>query len=212
MTLGRPLPMVSADGSQNPCATCGACCRSYIVPVYGHDLWQLSRRQRLSPEQFAVVVPEKGPRPEAFRLQADGPFHSLALDKKGRFDINRPCVFLMELPGGNARCGVYAERPVVCQSYPMSLWSGVVALRRDVLCPTDSWPLEQVLRPHWNEKLRRLVFELDIYGEIVARWNARVAALPQVRFVLPEYFAYVLNVYDRLDALAGELGEETMAV
>ena len=196
----------------NPCATCGACCRSYVVPVYGHDVWQLATRQRLSPESFVVVVPEKAPRPEAFRLQAEGQPFSLALDKKGTFHMNRPCVFLMELPGGNARCGVYAERPIVCQTYPMSLWSGVVAQRKDTLCPPDSWPLAQVVRPHWHEKLRRLVFRLDIYGEIVARWNARVAALPSVTFVLPEFLAYMLNVYERLDAMERELGEETMGV
>ena len=26
-----------SDAFHNPCATCGACCRSYIVPVCGYD-------------------------------------------------------------------------------------------------------------------------------------------------------------------------------
>ena len=195
---------------RNPCAECGACCRQYIVPVYGYDVWRLSARQRLSPEQYVVVVPEKKERPEGFRLKAGGQVFTLALDKKGQFAIKKPCVFLMELPGETARCGVYADRPVVCQSYPMSLWSNVVALRRDVLCPPNSWPPPVIERPQWRRALGHLVFHLDIYGEVVARWNARVAAVPQADFVLPEYFSYLVNVYSQLDELNAQLGDAMM--
>jgi Fe-S-cluster containining protein len=180
--------------------------------MYGHDIWLLSSRQRLSPEEYLILVPEKAPRPEGFRLQADGKVFTLALDKKGRFGIKRPCVFLVELPGGNDRCGVYADRPIVCQTYPMSMWSKVVAQRTQTLCPPNSWPLAEVTRPHWRTKLTLLCFHLDIYGEIVARWNARVAAYPQATFVLPEYFSYLLNVYDRLAALDAALGPEVLEV
>lgn len=195
----------------NPCATCGACCRSYVVPVFGHDVWSIVSQQRLSPEQFLVVCPEKEPRPEAFLLEAEEQWFSLALDKKGVFALKKPCVFLMELPGNNDRCGIYADRPVVCQSYPMSLWSGVVTQRRNTLCPPDSWPLAQVMHPSWRTTLQRLCMHVDIYGEVVARWNARVMSHPGVTFSLPEYFSYLLNVYERLAWLAGELGPSFLA-
>jgi Fe-S-cluster containining protein len=203
---------VTSPSGHNPCATCGICCRAYVVPCYGYDVWRLATRQRLSPDEFIVLVPEKKPRPEGFRLRADGQVYTLALDKKGPFGIKRPCVFLIELPGGNDRCGVYSERPVVCQTYPMSMWSKVVVQRTETLCPPDSWPMTEVQRPHWRTKLTLLCFHLDIYGEVVSRWNARVAAYPQADFVLMEYLSYLQNVYDKLHALGEALGPEVMEV
>lgn len=214
----------------NPCATCGACCTSYVVPVFGYDVWLLCTRQRLSPEQFCLIYPEKEPRVEAFQLESGGQRYSLALDKKGRFALKKPCIFLMELPGtpsddedgdgdgktrgkappGNPRCGVYEDRPVVCRTYPMSLWSGVVSQRTGTLCPPDSWPLAAVSHPRWLAPLRRLCMSLDLYGEVVTRWNARVDAHPGVQFSLPEYFSYLLNVYSRLDLVSQALDGEHM--
>ena len=204
--------MTSSPEKQNPCATCGECCRSYMVPVFGQDVWLLSTRQRLSPEQFCLIYPEKEPRPEAFQLESGGQRYSLALDKKGSFALKKACIFLMELPGGNARCGVYDDRPTVCRSYPMSMWSGVVAQRRETLCPPDSWPLPTVTHPRWATALRRLCMDLDVYGEVVTRWNARVDAHTGYSFALQEYFSFLMNVYDRLDSLARDLGEEAMAL
>ena len=37
----------------NSCASCGICCRSHIIPLSGYDVWRISTRQHLSPEQFA---------------------------------------------------------------------------------------------------------------------------------------------------------------
>ena len=200
-----------AAEQHNPCATCGACCRSYLVPLFGQDLYLISSTQRLPPESFCLIYPEKDPRPESFQLEANGQHYSLALDKKGRFALKKSCIFLMELPGGNARCGIYDHRPVVCRSYPMSLWSSVVAQRRETLCPPDSWPLKEVTHPRWVVALRRLCLDLDVYGEIVSRWNARVATRPGVSFALPEFFSYLLNVYDRLASLDEALGPQVLA-
>jgi Fe-S-cluster containining protein len=201
----------AAEPSQQPCATCGACCRDYVVPVFGHDVWRISTGQRLSPEHFVVAYPQKAAALDGFLLEAGGVSFSLALDKRGPFKAGRSCVFLVELVGGHARCGIYAQRPVVCRAYPMTIWSGVVAQRPESLCPPDSWPLAAVLRPAWRSALQRLRLQWDIYGEVVARWNARVAAASTHRsFALPEFLSYLINVYDRLAALERELGEATM--
>ncbi|CAA9265341.1 MAG: hypothetical protein AVDCRST_MAG77-2798 [uncultured Chloroflexi bacterium] len=206
-----PTASPTASGAANPCDTCSACCRSYAVPLCGHDVWQISARQRLSPEQFVLLYPEQEPRPEAFQLEAGGQPYTLVLDKKGRFALKSACVFLVELPGGHARCGVYGHRPVVCQSYPMSMWSRVVRPRRETLCPPDSWPPAAVTNPRWAAALQRLCLHQDIYCEVVTRWNARVAAHPERGFALMEFFSFLLNVYQRLDAIRQELGEEGMA-
>lgn len=201
-----------SETSQNPCATCGACCRSYIVPVCGHDIWSICTRQRLNPEAFLVAWPQKDAGRDSFRLERDGQAYALALDKQGRFHLNQPCVFLMNLAGGNARCGVYADRPVVCKAYPMSMHRGGVVQREDSLCPADAWPPAVVGRPSWRKALQRLHMQFDIYYEVIARWNARVAAAsPDRHFMLFEFFNYLLNVYDRLIALEDEVGAEALA-
>ena len=53
--------------------------------------------------------------------------------------------------------------------------------------------------------------QFDLYQAVVTRWNARVTARPGIGFTLHEYFSYVINVYDRLDALATATGPETLA-
>ena len=201
-----------SEAPPNPCATCGACCRSYVVNVCGYDVWLISVRQRLSPEQFVVALERESASLEAFRLEHGGPTYALMLDKRGRIHPQQPCVFLVRLADGTDRCGIYAERPVVCQSYPMGMWSNVVFQRNDTLCPPGSWPLASVVRPSWRTAMQRLRMHYDIYHEVVARWNARVAAAgPGAQFSLAEFYSYLLNVYDRLAALDDEVGEADLA-
>jgi Fe-S-cluster containining protein len=196
----------------NPCATCGACCRSYIVPLCGYDVWLISTRQRLAPEQFLVAFPQDETCPDGFVLSSEEPPYGLALDKQGKFQPQSSCVFLMHLAGGHTRCGIYNDRPVACRAYPMAIWSRTVFQRSDSLCPPDSWPKREVGRPHWRDALQSFHMQMDIYNEVVARWNARVATAPEgARFPLQEYLSYLLNVYDRLERLAAETGEEELA-
>lgn len=198
--------------STNPCATCGACCRSYVVPVCGRDIWMISTRQRLNPEEFVTAYPLPRPTVETFRLNREGFNFGLALDKQGKFEPNRPCVFLTQLGGGHARCGVYAHRPVVCQSYPMVLYRQRVVQRKDSLCPPDSWSEVEKLRPEWRAKLQRVDMAFDVYHEIVARWNARLEIAPSgTTFPLSAYLNYLMNVYDRLAALDVQVGEAALA-
>jgi Fe-S-cluster containining protein len=194
----------------NPCATCGACCRSYIVPVCGYDVWLICTRQRLSPAQFLVAAQRDPAGFDGFRLEQGGPHYGLMLDKRGRLHPKQPCVFLVRLADGNDRCGVYAERPVVCQSYPMSLLKGVVTQRGDTLCPPGAWPAPAVQRPAWRHALQRMRMHFDVYYEVVARWNARVAAGPGAGLGLGQYYSYLINVYDRLAALDATVGQEQL--
>jgi Fe-S-cluster containining protein len=196
----------------NPCATCGACCRSYIVPVSGYDIWLISSRQRLSPEQFLVACPQAEPGLDGFHLDHESPAFGLALDKRGAFEPTKPCVFLVQLGGDHARCGVYDHRPAVCRAYPMSIWQQQVRFMDNILCPPNSWSEDEVRRPSWRASMQRLYMHLDIYHEVVARWNARVARASQdAEFTLHEYFSYLMNVYDRLFVLESEVGDEAMA-
>lgn len=206
--------MIDDVPRNNPCATCGACCTSYVVPVNGYDVWLLSTRQRIPPEQFLVACPQEDPGFDGFRLAADRPAYGLALDKQGRFNPTQPCVFLMLLGQGHTRCGVYNERPSVCRAYPMSIWNNRMFRMPESLCPPGGWPEDEPERPSWRKVLQRLYRHMDVYNEVVARWNARVAAAlernPDASFTLHEYFSYLLNLYDRLDTLETQIGEEEL--
>ena len=200
-----------SDPAHNPCGPCGACCRSYIVPVCGYDIWLISTGQHLSPETFLVACPQEEPGRDGLYLEAGGQAYGLALDKRGRFAPRQPCVFLLGLADGETRCGVYADRPIVCRAYPMRIWGGVVFQRKESICPPAAWPGDAVRRPAWRTALQRFYMQMDVYAAVVARWNARVAAYPGARFTLYEYFSYILNVYDRLAGLTADLGAEAVA-
>jgi Fe-S-cluster containining protein len=211
------------------------CCRSYIVTVCGYDAWLICTRQRLSPEQFLVAVPQNPPGRDGFQLEPNGAPYGLMLDKAGPLKHTQPCVFLLQLGGGRDRCGIYAERPVVCQSYPMAFRRRDVVQRTNVLCPPDAWPEGEIRRPEWREAVQRQRMHFEVYYHVVARWNARVNAAgaeqrfaaptyvatgrgdwratsaPGRRFALREYLDYLLNVYTRLAALDAAVGEAELA-
>jgi Fe-S-cluster containining protein len=181
------------------------------VPVTGYDVWRISSGQRLDPEQFLILFPQPPEKLESFRLTAGGMSYALALDKQGRFVPRSPCIFLMRLAGGHERCGIYDHRPSACRTYPMRMEGRQIVQRPDLLCPPNSWPPAAMARPSWREALQRQRMQYDIYHEVVTRWNTRVDARPATRFVAPEYYSYVLNVYARLAALDATVGPETLA-
>jgi hypothetical protein len=118
----------------------------------------------------------------------------------------------MSLGEGETRCGVYTHRPSVCRAYPMAIWNLKVHQLPNALCPPGAWPEREVRRPAWVGVMQRLYMHFDVYNEVVARWNARLEKLPPgSRFSLSDYFNYLLNVYERFDVLAGEVGEEELA-
>ncbi|HET9017167.1 MAG TPA: YkgJ family cysteine cluster protein [Thermomicrobiaceae bacterium] len=206
---------MSAASGRCPCD--GHCCRRYAVNVCGYDVWRISTGLRLRPEQFLVTFPLPEPRFDGFRLEPDGPLLGLLLDKRGRrgqgnLRLSLPCIFLVTFTDGIERCGIYAERPFACRSYPMVARDGDIAPRPDALCPDGCWRLDDETKPAWNATLRRQTMQLNLYAEVASRWNARVAAAaPGTTFPVLEYFSYLLNVYDQIDRLGQELGPEQMA-
>src|SRR5439155_20925086 len=111
----------------------------YLVPLTGHDMWRLSRALQLDPARFVVAWQEEEPAIGGFRLEPGGPAYSPVLEKRSWSRDGAACVFLLRLPGGHDRCGVYEHRPAACRAYPMLLERGVVALRDDPLCPPGAW-------------------------------------------------------------------------
>lgn len=155
------------------CTGCeGRCCRQYLVPLTCLDVHALSRALALDPERFAELVPDDDP--DGIRFEPVGQTFSIALARPDAAAERPPCVFLMELPGGAARCGVYADRPLACRAFPMTAAAGGVAVLPGIPCPAGSW--ERAALDGWSPTLRRAAEEAEAHRRIVAAWNARVDA------------------------------------
>lgn len=191
------------------CLGCsGYCCTVYIVPVIGYDLWRIVQGQRLAPALFVECRPEDLPTDTGFLLQAPGPTYGLALRHTPARGSERPCVFLVHLREGVYRCGIYANRPLVCQTYPMRLNEDQLFVRSDALCPPGSWANLEREQAAWRERLQHRQAEWQRYAEVVSTWNAMVrAGDAQTAFSLDHYLAYLVNAYDCIGSLpAAELG------
>lgn len=204
----------SHDTTSDPCSDCmGRCCRSYFVPVTGYDVWRISTGQRLPPESF-VVVRQHGDdtSQHGFYLDpAQKPYY-LTLDKKDRLSRLRPCIFLVELATGEGKCGIYPDRPAVCRAYPLSLMHGEARMTHNAVCPPGSWSQAELSHTTSRDAPRRAYIELDLYAQVVARWNSRVAQDPGESVTLNEYFSYLMNAFQALSRLELEIGESEMAL
>ncbi len=179
----------------DPCGPCGRCCRDFVVPLSGLDLWRLVRSQRLAPEDFTVSFPAKEPSAQSFILEPAGPHLLLGLDKRGAFAVGRPCVFLLELDG-LSRCGVHADRPVVCRAYPMALTAGAIRRSPDAACPSGAFEGPAAFAD-WGPVLAEHSLAWEIHGRAAARWNARVHAAG-ARLPLSLFLALLVDLHDQL--------------
>lgn len=183
----------------HPCASCGVCCRTYIVPLCGHDIWRLSRNMHLDPSTFLVAWQEEEPSDDGFRIERGGPLFSVVLDKRSWIKDASPCTFLMRFSGGQDRCGVYEHRPVACRTYPMELLNRSARLRDDPLCPPDAWAPTEPSNPAWYSALTHAAMQYDIYRVVVGHWNSKVRLSDEnVIYELADYYRYVLAAYDSL--------------
>lgn len=190
------------------CHDCnGACCRRYLVPVHGFDLHRLTRSQQLPVEAFARFSPTDPGSRGAFRLSRDDRSFRITLAHR---DGGSTCTFLLELPGGAGRCGVYPHRPDVCAVFPMEMSAGVPVVRDDVACPPGRWePLDSAV---WAPALDRAELEWRIYETALERWDGwvrrRAAGDPADPAML---LAWLADLYTRLDPIRAELGEAGLA-
>ncbi len=185
------------------CATCtGLCCYDVVVRVTGYDAWRIKRAQALEFEQFLTIGPDMPAGPGAFLIA--GERKALYLGKNA--GNPRACTFLMHLPGGVQRCGIYAERPRVCAVYPMTLTNGSVALRSDVRCEASNWNMATITYPFWRHSLLEHLFETHLYERVAGHWNETQATN---NAKLAEYYAYVERCFDAIAARRSDIGKES---
>jgi len=172
------------------------------VTVTGYDAWIISTGLGLALEQFLVTVPQREANGRGFLLSRTGQTYDIALDKAHARTKEQPCVFWLGLPNGGGRCGIYALRPQVCQTYPAYLADSGVERREDVLCPTRAWRDGILAQPVWRQRLLRMQVEYDIYGLAVQRWNYHVLYTPNpAQISVLAYYTYLLHFYGRLESV-----------
>lgn len=185
--------MASGVVSCNGCF--GRCCREYVVPLNGADIWRIARTQHLAPMRFVWCDAEESPTPSGVLLRPGEPTYTLALQHHQPRNHERICMFLN--PDG--RCSIYAARPLVCQTYPMYLRKGVVTPREDLLCPAGSWAGIERMQADWRARIIAQNQAWEDYALVIAAWNGAIRSLQyETGAALAQYLDYLLLAYDQL--------------
>jgi hypothetical protein len=99
------------------------------------------------------------------------------------------------------RCRIYADRPTVCQVYPVAARNGEIVEHPDSLCPDGSWPRSEIANPSWSDAVRLRDGQFELYAQAVDAWNNHVNGLNTVTaYQLQDFYSYLLRLYDRLQS------------
>lgn len=188
------------------CSACSSmgCCIEYNVTIIGRDAYVIAGNCHLPVQAFTYYFEQHEPSSTGFKLAAGGPAHDFALAKRseGTRDGHSPCAFLMDLPEGIMRCGLYELRPHVCRTYPGTRYRGVVQFRRVAKCPASFYDISKVNIGRWGPLLTELRFEYDLYERFVAAWNARVESRGAgTECAVAEYYAQLIDFYHGTERL-----------
>ena len=182
------------------CESCHAgCCRSFAVPATGADILRIEQELDLSFWDFACRWAD--PKGEIARNHApqfhfpddpETPFVICLTHTSSRiFKETSQCRFLVECPPdenhplGQAKCGVYNQRPAACRAFPAKLnETGELAVLYDVPehgRPGSSNPLYNLCSRNWEPEdvhplktVQELVvarYEMNFFHNIAQIWN-----------------------------------------
>lgn len=196
----------------DPCAPCGLCCRSYLVPLFGHDVVRIITEQQRAPESFIFIAEQEKTDALGFRLDASPTTFGLALLKSEPITLDAPCIFLQQ-EGPTSRCTIYHSRPATCRAYPMAKLGQSIYQRANTLCPPNSWPAEDLAAAHrWRSALQTLRMHRDIYVEATARWNAALSKWsPPAQLPVRLFTEYLLASYRPILELEHATNPESLA-
>jgi Fe-S-cluster containining protein len=128
------------------------------------DIRRISRATGLKPEKFVRAVDEPPGRERTEpAVIIEGKRSLLIL----RWSALRHCIFY----AGNAGCGIYRSRPLLCRTYPFRLEKGKLANMKSRACPV-LWipgPKEQ---KKYAQDIKRYGAALAKYRKVAEEWNA----------------------------------------
>ncbi len=187
---------------RRPCLSCPAlCCSRNLINVCGHDIWLIANALSIDPTAFLAFARMGAASPYHFRLDDSGTAYCVVLNMREHPDGSRRCVFLMDLPNGQTRCGVYGLRPVACRAYPLVLDEGRVEVKHWAMCHEEYEPPSGADVSLWQAELERHDMEFSIYALAVRTWNRRVTEQPGSRGLdFRPYLGFLMEAYARLEA------------
>jgi len=202
---------VAAEGAQNPCGNCpGHCCSENLINLCGYDAWLIATGLSVEPTSFLAFAQMGIDSPYHFRLDSSEEAYCLAMNMRQQPDGSRHCVFLMELPDGQTRCGIYDLRPIACRAYPLALTDEGVEVKPWAMCHhiciAPSGPDADL----WQRELERHDMEFSIYALAVQTWNRNVMGQPRLRELnFRPFLGFLMDVYGRLEPARKAVPEES---
>jgi hypothetical protein len=172
------------------------CCHDARVVIHGRDLWRIATMLEVAPWDFTWPAPAEPEAAGAFRLEAGGGAHQIALARRGRTTARRaPCVFLWKLGDGHAQCGLGSSRPLACQGRPAGPVNGqprpsgcgCTCLTGSVVDPTPEPD------PALVGAVRREAAE---HREVVEMWNRGLE--PGARSTYRDFCVHMMAAYGRM--------------
>ena len=136
-----------------------------------------------------IVQPVQEDVPSAAGVRLDDSDDRFGMMLRRHAVDERACTFLRFDGDERKRCGIYRDRPVVCDVYPFELRDDAAALRGDVRCLRDDWNLATVDFGARRATLGRYAAEWAAAERIAARWNA-CAAPGDVATAFDAYLRY----------------------
>lgn len=199
------------EPKQSPCINCpGHCCFRNLINVCGYDAWVIAQELSIKPTDFlAFAQLQEEETPYNFQLNGSGKSYYLVLNMKEQPDGSRRCMFGLNLPRHQLRCGIYGLRPIACRAYPFVLEGGEAAIKPWALCPEGAWNLDDLNLLPLREQLGRFQMEFCIYGLVVAGWNERVAQRPpSEKLDFRPFVNFVMDVYDNLEGVREKVSSD----
>jgi len=186
--------------------SCGAktCCSYYTVYPTGFDIWRISQELQVAPWTFTRAVAAEAA-PDAFALDGSERRFRLALQKvtKGSRGL-APCVFLLRLNGGTARCGLGEMRPAPCQSFPSLMVDGRVYVRNDGGCSCRTWSLAEIDVQRESDLLASEQKAQETYCRVIANWNQFAVRYPSDSALdYRDFCRFLLDIYTELSRAQG---------
>jgi Fe-S-cluster containining protein len=190
---------------ENPCLGCpGYCCWQNLINVCGYDVWLIAHELHIGPTDFLAFAELSEESPYDFRLDSSDRTYCLALYMKELVDGSRRCVFALDLPNEQVRCGIYPFRPIGCRAYPFAFAGEEVVVKPWALCPEETWDLNQLDLAYWQEELGRHDMEFSIYAFVVGIWNGQMMKQPKSeKLSFRPFLDFLVDVYDHLEILRG---------
>lgn len=180
------------------------CCSYYVVYPTGLDVWRIARELQVAPWSFTKAVPAETAAPDTFALDDSGRYFRLALSKSHRRGAGlSPCVFLLRLNDGTARCSLGELRPAACHSFPTLMLDNQVHVRNDGGCTCRQWSMADI---DVNRERRLLDEEQEqraTYCRVIANWNAfAVGHSADSPLDYRDFCRFLLDIYTELSSAA----------